>query len=92
MCVSCVKSNYLKHLIAVIALINDAKKAAAVVNEVIIMDASACFKVEAIIFGKFSPLLFSFIVCQTLQNMKASSAPIPTICCVLVGWAGGVNG
>lgn len=61
---------------AVIELIYDAKKAADVVKDVTIIDTKAC-RIVSFITCTNELLLSAFITCQTLQNMKASSAPTP---------------
>ena len=67
---------YLKHRIAVIELIYDAKNAADVVNVVINMAVDICFNVSFITSTKEFP--FSWLILfQILVNMKVSSEPMP---------------
>lgn len=70
--------NYLKQLIAVTLLTIDAKNATAVVSEVTSIDGIACFIVSCTNLVNPPLDIFCCLLCsQILQNIKASSEPIP---------------
>ena len=73
------KHAYLKQLMAVTLLTIEAKNATAVVNDVTNIDGTACFIVSCTSLIRPPVDIFCCLPdSQTLQNIKASSAPIPT--------------